>query len=476
MEGSRAKMIDPQDDTLAFTSAVELQKLVVSGKVDVSELLDYFFQRIKATDGKYSSFLHLNTEGVEGYVESLKKNGDIHIHPLMGVPLVIPDSLHLKETPMTYGSKLLENHISKEDSAEVANLKGAGAFVLGKTNISEFSIAYETRNELIPPTRNPLNLKFSPGGPAGGSGAAVAAGLAPCALASDITGGLRLTASFCGLIGLMPTRGAIPIKYKHFLTYSDQMLFRKGIIARCVEDIALLFDFLMIHQVRDKVSSCVLNNKTMLEAIKPQERGMRIAMSEDLGYVCVDPQVRKVLREVRKKLESMGHCVEEIQTHINPDCDQHMRHMLAADRANVILRLLREVGKTPDRLGSYARSALEEGDAVTGIQYSMGTVAIEWMKKRMGEILIHYDMLLVPTAPIGPYPIANIHKAEIGITGEQVNQSSLLTAPFNMSGNPVITLPGGLSREGLPIGFQLVGRLFEESRLLNIAKAYTQTN
>ena len=452
--------------------AHRLSEMIQNREISCLEFTNTLLEKIEKENDNLNTFLYINDDGAR---EMAKKVDEMvskkeFTKPLLGIPISVPDALNMLNRPTTFGSLLLQDHIAVDDAIEIEQLKNAGSIILGKTNMAEFGLHYETANRLRGPCRNPLNTQFSSGGGSGGSAASVASGQATIALATDSNGSLRLTSSFCGLPGLMPTRGRIPFVRKHILPFTEQMFYRKGIIARDVEDIAMMLSVLSRPDDRDPICCC-FEPGDYIAATKKKPEHLKIAWSPNLDILSVDPEVAQVTAQAVKKLEELGHSVEEVKLGLKGDYFHHFRNLIATDRYILIMKLLEKHPGGSELLAEYTPQWLMIGDKITGVQYSLGQAFSGWLKMVFDDLFERYDLLVTPTVPVPPFPIGKAPKSTddplVGLWG--------FLLPFNMSGHPAMSLPCGKSKDGLPIGFQLVGKYLEEETLLSLAKAYEET-
>lgn len=385
-------------------SAIELKGLIQQRKITSLDLTNLFLKRIEEVNPELNAFLYVNAEEARDYskkVDSMVSQGDFS-KPLLGIPVVIPDALNMKGAPTTFGSLLLKDSIAQEDAIEISLIKEAGAVILGKANVAEFGLSYITKNRLRPPSKHPLNPLYTPGGPNGGSAVALASGLAALAMATDIGGSLRLISSFCGLIGLMPTRGRVPNIRKHLLPFTEQMLYRRGAIAKNAHDLALMFQVLAMPDRRDHLCSPT-QAEDFQQAIENKGKKLKIAWSPDLGFLSADQDVLACTDEAIKTIKSMGHDIETVDINLTEDVFSHFKHILAADHYALIMELLESRPQDQDLLTDYTKEWLKIGDKVTGVQYSLGYAFTGWLQEEIDHLFQKYDILLTPIAPVAPF-------------------------------------------------------------------------
>lgn len=462
---------------LAFAPAHRLKEMIARKKISVRELTDFFLKRIDAYNPDLNAFLYLNGEEARKQASRSDKNGVEagKTHPLWGIPTAVPDVVDMKGTPTTLGSILYKEHIFDEDSVEVARLKSDGAVILGKTNVAEFGLCYDTINKLLPPCVNPWNGRYSAGGGAGGNAVAVAAGLIPIALGTDFHGALRMSCSFCGVFGIAPTRGRIPIIRPHLLSFTDKKFYRKGVCSRNVRDMAQMLGVLARRDANNR--TCCGSPEENYEARLLEPLGkLKIAWSPDLGFLPVEKRVLNAVEKGANQLEKLGHAIERANLGIDQDVTHHFLHLFSADRYLLVMRSIQDHPQNYGLLSDPIKEWLRMGDKVTGVQYSLAISYMQALEQKLDTLLEEFDMILTPAVPAAPFPLM---EPPATLEGKPVPPYVGLwnfLLPFNMSGHPALVVPCGLDDRGMPIGMQIVGRKFSEALMLALAHAYEQAH
>ncbi|MDH5816660.1 MAG: amidase [Candidatus Nezhaarchaeota archaeon] len=437
-------------------TVVELVEKLRGREIRAQELVESCLERITKLNPKINAFVTLNPRAID---EAKRAEGK----PLGGLPIAVKDNTNVSGLRTTYGSKLFEDYVPSEDSVIVERLRKAGAVIIGKTNMPEFGLVAYTDNVLFGPTRNPWDLSKTVGGSSGGSAAAVAAGMVPAATGNDGGGSIRIPASFCGLYGLKPTFGRIPI-YPRIPIFTEIVC--EGFLTKTVEDTALLLDIVKGRDERD-MYSLPDDGKSYLKELEEPIDNVKIAFSPDLGYAIVDPEVEEVVRRAAFKLERFG-VVEEVEVRI-PCLENELRTKVALEFATFISNVLerwREVAYPPNlRLLSLAES-LNYKD------YIMIEARKQELWAALKKVFEEYDFLVTPTTAVKPFEIGRTYPKEIA--GRPATPLSWMpfTYPFNFTGQPAASVPVGLSKDGLPIGMQIVGRKFDDIGVLKLSKAF----
>ncbi|MEM2086118.1 MAG: amidase [Archaeoglobaceae archaeon] len=437
-------------------SIPNLVEKLKSGEIKASELVEICFEKIKELNPKINAFVTLNPKAVEEAKMAKDK-------PLAGLPIAVKDNTDTKGIRTTYGSKLLEKHVPGEDAILVERLKKAGAVVIGKTNMPEFGLIAYTDNPLFGATRNPWDLNRTVGGSSGGSAAAVAAGMVPVATGNDGGGSIRIPASFCSLYGLKPTTGRIPW-YPQMPVFVGMV--SEGFLTNFVEDTAFLLDFVRGMDIRDP-NSLPDDGLSYFGALNEPLDKIRIAFSPDLGYATLDPEVEEVVRKSAFKLEKFGE-VEEVKLNA-PSLEAELTIKVVLEFVSFLSDKIDEWKKVA--FPPYLRF-LDLVESLTWREY----VKIEEKRielwKSLKQIFESYDFLITPTTAVKPFELGSISPKEIA--GEPITPIGWMpfTYPFNFTGQPAASIPAGFSKEGLPIGMQIVGRKFDDLGVLRLSKAF----
>ena len=368
----------------------------------------------------------------------------------------------------TFGSKLFEDHIPMEDAAVVERLKAAGAIVLGKTNTPEFAFGPNTVNEVFGATRNPWNLALSAGGSSGGSAAALATGMCPIAQGTDLGGSLRGPAALCGVVGFRTTPGLIP-RYPEVLAWDSYSV--EGPMARTIGDTALMLSVMAGPADSRSPMNYAADTKPFLAAVKqPSVKGSRMAWSPDLGgLVTVDPEIASACEASAGVFRKLGARVERASAdmHDVPDIVALTRGFL------MVARHADKVERWRDQLQAGLVENTSQGLGMTSRDVARGELLRTQLWNRVRAFFETHDLWLTPTAAVPPFPIELPHAMEIGgKPAGKTLQRSYLTYAFSLLGLPALSVPCGFTREGLPIGLQIVGPPRHEAAVLRAAAAF----
>jgi Asp-tRNA(Asn)/Glu-tRNA(Gln) amidotransferase A subunit family amidase len=453
-------------------SGLQLARMIASKKIKPTEVMRAILARIEKLNPKINAFCTLACDAAmaEAQAADRKAEQGTARGPLFGVPLSIKDLILTKGLRTTFGSRMYEDFIPAQDEVVVERLKAAGAIVVGKTNTSEFGYKAVTDSLLGGITRNPWNLEMTPAGSSGGAAAAVASGMGPLAVGSDGGGSIRAPASFCGIFGLKTSRGRIPL-YPLLPGWEtlDRRLVHLGPLTRTVADAALMMEVVAGPDDRDPFS--LPGGKTAFRRdLKKGVRGLRIAWSENLGHVLVEPRVKEAAESAARVFSELGAAVEEAKLDL-PSLHESFQILFGADCAGAIGGRLEE---WRGRLDRGLVSLTEIGLKARAVDYvqAMNRTYLLWEK--LQPFFDRYDLLLTPTLPVTPFPVGIDWPREVA--GEKVHPLNYLafTYPFNLTGQPAASVPCGWTAEGLPLGLQIVGRRFADLTVLRAAAAFEE--
>jgi len=466
----------------------ELRHLLARKEVTSQELTRSVLERIQAVEERVKAYLRLTPElalSQAKEVDESFRRGD-QLPPLAGIPLAIKDVICTEGIPTTCASRMLEGYLPPYDATVISRLREQKAVILGKTNMDEFAMGSSTENSGFFPTRNPWDLDRVPGGSSGGSAAAVAAGEAIAALGSDTGGSIRQPASFCGLSGMKPTYGRVSrFGLVAFASSLDQI----GALAHDAEDCALLLEAICGHDPKDS-TSVDLELPPLTRALRPDLNGIRLGLPREYFVEGMDPEVEAAVRQAVATLQGLGAVWEEISL---PHTEYAVPVYYLVATAEASSNLARYDGvkygyrsqRARDLGEMYGSTRAEGFGAEVKRRVMLGTYALSsgyydayYLRAQRVRTLIRqdfesafqrFDALITPTCPSPAFRLGE--KVDDPL---QMYLSDIFTIPCNLAGLPGISIPCGFTREGLPIGLQILGRPFDEERVLQVAYAYQQ--
>jgi Asp-tRNA(Asn)/Glu-tRNA(Gln) amidotransferase A subunit family amidase len=473
---------------LCFRSACEIARAIRTGELSPVEVLEAVIKQIAAENPKLNAYCTLDLEraraAAQAAEEALAHDGEIG--PLHGVPVAIKDDLAVQGLRCTVGSQLLADYRPEEDDLTVARLRRAGAIILGKTNLPEFGHKAVTDNLIFGTTNNPWNKEYTAGGSSGGSGAAVAAGMAHLALGTDIGGSIRVPASCCGIVGIKPSFGRIPrVPAGNFFNTA----WVAGPMTRTVGDAALVLSVLAGPDARDPLSLPPLRAGEL--DLTADVKGLRIAWSPSPTGMPVDPVVADAARDALATLEPLGVRVEAlgrvlevtqsrraIDLLLCGDCMSMFILMGIASRWLYFGLWVKSLFSSRCRFSpSFAPFARKSFRTSLRDYLAAQTEITTFVEKSAGGFFDGFDLLATPTIALPPFP----HPRGLGperVAGQAVDPHLgwLFTWPFNLTGQPAVSIPCGWTADGLPLGLQLVGRHGADGLILRVAALLEGTN
>ncbi len=441
-------------------------------ELSVSELVETGLKRIGEVDGRVKAFLTVDEEGARKAAAELdRKLGDgAEKGLLFGLPAGIKDNIVTRGLRTTCASRLLDNYRPIHNATVVDKLEKAQSVTLGKLNMDEFAMGGSNENSAYFPTRNPWNLEHVPGGSSGGSGAAVAARFAPLAIGTDFGGSVRIPASFNGIVGIRPAPGRVPF-YPTDFGWDTLVPHVVGPMARNVRDAALVLDAMSGADPRDPMSLIDKNPRLALSATAPISlQGRRIAFCPDLGGLAVvNEEVEALARRAAFSFESLGCHVEEACF----DASDLLEIIAGTRSFGLVARYAQHYEKHKDLMTTVLKNQIE-----AALQMDLPTMlraeklrTLYW--RRLAAFMDSYDYIITPTCAAPPFSLDEPMRAPAGgPPPSRLHDVALLTYAFSVVGLPVVALPCGLTRTGLPVGIQLAARRQREDLAIEAGHAY----
>jgi len=475
---------------LTNLTIAQVYQALIKKEFSALELCQAYLDKIKKEDKKVSAFLTINEDFA---LSQAKKIDDIistsrGIPLLAGIPCAIKDNILVEGIRCTAASKILENYTAPYDATVIKKLKREGCVILGKTNLDEFAMGSSTENSAFGPTRNPYDLTRVPGGSSGGSAAAVAGNLCVYALGSDTGGSIRQPASFCGVVGLKPTYGAVS---RYGLIAFASSLDQIGPITKTVEDCQIVFEAI---SGKDELDSTSVESK--ISNLKFQISNLRIGVPREYFIKGIEPEVEKIIKQAIKKYEELGAKIEEIKL---PHTEYALPcyYIIAPSEAGANLARYDgikygystannpTIQQSNNLIDVYLKSREEGFGAEVRRRIMLGTYALSagyyeayYLKALKVRTLIKEDFdqafkkVDVIFTPVSPTPGFKL--------GEKITDpltmylSDIFTVSVNLAGLPALSLPCGKIGK-LPVGLQIIGQSFEENKILTIGEIFEKT-
>jgi len=471
---------------LARMSIVAARTAIAERKTSAAALAESYYDAIQRVDGEIHAYLSLCRERALAKAEEIDRLAEqgAPLPPLAGVPVAIKDVMVTNGVRTTAGSKVLEKFVPLYDCTAVARLETAGAVILGKTNCDEYAMGSSNENSAYGPVRNPRDLSRVPGGSSGGSAAAVAAGTAVFALGSDTGGSIRQPASFCGVVGLMPTYGRVS---RYGLIAFASSLDHIGPLTSSVRDAAIVLRTIAGRDANDSTSAAVPVPDYEAELDRPV-RGTRLGVPKEYFGEGLHPEVRSAVEAAIQKLAAAGceivpvtlpHTAYAIPTYYVVATAEASSNLARYDGVRYGHRASGARGLTD----MYRRTRDEGFGAEVKRRIMLGTYALSagyydayYLKAQKVRALLAQDFeqafekvdaIVTPTSPTPAFKLGE--KADDPLA---MYLADIYTVVADLVGIPGISVPCGETRDGLPIGLQVLGKHFEEATVMRLAHAY----
>jgi aspartyl-tRNA(Asn)/glutamyl-tRNA(Gln) amidotransferase subunit A len=479
-----------------ITTAAALRARLDAGEVTAEEVTRAYLDRAERLDGRLHAFLLRDPEGALAQARAVdaKRRAGGPLGPLAGIPVAIKDNLCTTGVPTTCGSRMLQNFRPPYDATVIERLKAADAVLIGRTNMDEFAMGSSTENSAFGPTRNPWDLDRIPGGSSGGSAVAVAADLAPLALGSDTGGSIRQPAALCGVVGLKPTYGAVS---RYGLIAFASSLDQIGPFAHDLTDTALLYQAIAGHDLRD-ATSVDRPVPDYLATLDTPPESLRVGIVEEFSGEGIDPEVESAVAEAVRVYEAAGATIKRVSLPhskygvpayylVAPaECSSNLARYdgtIFGHRAENFDPVTPEEAELPPLIRMMMASRAEGFGPEVKRRIMLGTFALSagyadqyynqalkvrrLIRNDFDAAFADVDVLLGPTSPTAAFRLGE--KAADPLA---MYLSDIFTITTNLAGIPGLSLPGGMTRSGLPIGLQLLAPAFAEESLLRAARVF----
>jgi amidase len=461
---------EPASD-ICFLTAVEMAALIRTKKLSAHEVMQAHLKQIERVNPRVNAIVTLvadraveNARKADEAQTQGKSRGE-EIGPLHGLPIAHKDLVETAGIRTTFGSPMFRDYVPAADAILVERIRRAGAITIGKTNTPEFGAGSQTFNPVFGATKNPYDLTKTCGGSSGGAAVALACGMIPIADGSDTGGSLRNPAAFCGVVGLRTAPGRVP-HFSRGLAWST--LGVHGPMARTVRDAALLLSVMAGPDPRCPISISQPGSR-FADPLDRDFRGVRVAWFKDLGGAVFDPRILAAVNAQRRAFENLGCIVEEIE----PDwrgVDEAF-HIFRAWGFSALAAEIRP--ELRDQLKDTIQWEIERGSRITGADLARaeGLRAAAWDRMRVFQET--YEYFIAPTTQVPPFDIDLPYVTEIAGVKMNTYIDWMKCCYFiSMLECPAMSVPCGFTREGLPVGLQIVGRHRDEFAVLQLAHAF----
>ena len=470
-------------------TAEEIRCGIIEKAFTAIEVVTSLFERIHKVEPKIDGYLTLCEK--EALLQAKKIDEKVSkgetLGKLAGIPIAIKDNICTDGIKTTCASKMLYDFIPPYDATVVKKLKEEDAIIIGKTNMDEFAMGSSTENSSFKKTRNPWDMNRVPGGSSGGSAAVVGSGMSPVSLGSDTGGSIRQPAAFCGVVGLKPTYGLVS---RFGLIAFGSSLDQIGPFGKTVKDTALILEVIQGEDKLDSTSVKETFTKDYLATIEDGIKGMRIAIPNEFFKAGLDEEIAASIKESIEKLKLLGAIVQEISLPITEEGLSAYYIISSAEASSNLARFdgIRYGYRTKDfanldeliektrsegfgeevkrriMLGTYALSS-----GYYDAYYNRAQKLRKKIKEEFNAVFKEYDLILSPTSPVLPFKIGEKNNNPV-----EMYLADIYTININLAGIPALSMPCGFSKDGLPIGLQIIGSHYCEEKILRAAYSLEQ--
>lgn len=447
---------------LDFMSALDTRAAIARKEVSPVEVVQRALVRMEETEPRLNAFAARTPElaltAAREAEQAVMKGAPLGL--LHGLPVSVKDLITVAGVPCSFGSRTLADNLALVDAPAAERIKAAGACIIGKTTTSEFGCKAVGDSPLTGITRNPWDLTRTPGGSSAGAAASVAAGVSALALGTDGGGSLRIPASMTNLFGIKAQFGRVPV----FPASATPTLAHVGPLTRTVRDSALLLQAISGYDPRDPFSVAGEVPDFLAACDKPV-KGMRIAWSPTLGYAKPLRDVVEIAERAARTFEEMG-CTLELVENVMDDPGELWMAEFYAGVGTKLQNVLRD---QPDLIDSAVSDVLAGALDQTLDEYYAKVFARYDFREKMRQFFGKYDLLLTPTIPV-PAPVVSVDVPP-EVAGRNIVSWVFYTYPFNLTGQPAASAPAGMTKDGLPVGLQIVGPMHGECAIFRAAAA-----
>ena len=464
----------------------EVRDKIRQREISAKDLLDSVFGRIDTAEDSVSAYISLSKDEaykkakeIDDKIAAGEEPGD-----LTGIPMALKDNICSEGIRTTCASKMLDNFVPPYDAEVNRRLKAAGTILVGKTNMDEFAMGSSTEKSYYKITKNPWDLRRVPGGSSGGSAASVAAGEAFFSLGTDTGGSIRQPAAFCGVVGLKPTYGAVS---RYGVVSFGSSFEQVGPITKDVEDCAIVLNYLYGHDAKDS-TSLDAEYPDFTKALDTDVKGMKIGLPKEYYGKGIDSEVKSIVSEAVKIFEKLGARVEEVSLPYSEYAIPVYYIAASAEASSNLARFdgVRYGHRAEDYVDledMYVKSRSQGFGEEVKLRMMLGTYVLSagfydayYDKALRVRTLINqdfdkafekFDILISPTTPTTAFRLGEKKHDPLSMY-----MSDICTVPINIAGIPAMSISCGFSKEGLPVGMQIMGKRLDEAKILRAAYSF----
>ena len=453
------------NEEICYLDATELSAAIRDKIFSSQEVVQAFLQRIEQVNPIINALIAFPNDVLQSAREAdiALGRGDVW-GPLHGVPFTVKDCIDTKGIVTTRGSRLFSNRVPNHDATVVERIKGAGGILIGKSNMPEFALWWETDNLVYGRTNNPWNIERTPGGSSGGEAAAIVSGMSPLGIGSDVGGSVREPANYCGTVGLKATHGRIPLTGHWPETLLRFM--HVGPLATTIRDIGLSFNLMAGPDGLDSYAVPYPIDDVADLSLDPV--GLKIGWCPEGPFGPIDREVQSTVSEAARALQEIGANVEEVSlsswSGFSPQ--QISSAIFGVEGGHYLAPLI--AGKQGD-LSPIMQRRLRQPECSLA-EYLDALNELDGFRQQVVQYFKSFDCLICPTGPVAAHP-HNSRGLDVGDEHVLGRHALNCTVPFDLTGSPALSVPFGWTQDGLPIGVQLVGRHFDEVNLLKVGSA-----
>lgn len=458
-------------ESTSLSSIKKLSEKIRNQELSSVDLVEVCIKRINKFNPCLNSFITVINERAYKDAEIIEKEirRGVDRGPLHGIPFSIKDIISAEGVRCTAGSKIMSNYVSNIDSTVVARMRKAGAILLGTNNLNEFASGITGINPHYGSSKNPWNIHRISGGSSGGSAVAVATGMVPVSLGTDTGGSIRVPSSLCGVVGLKPTYGRVS---KYGVMDLAPSLDHIGCITRSAWDAAVVLQIIAGCSPVD-----MFENQTILRDKKlfaePKDKKSSIGIPKQYFFDYLQSEVKDIINDFIDTT-GLADSILEINLEKTDKIHESWKSIRFAEATEIHMKWLTT---RPDDYGDDVRRMLLEGNNISAIDYIHAHRVRNEMRRELLNLLTKVDVVIVPTTILTAPRFDDLEASEINGKSIEVREALLRnTILFNSTGLPAISIPVGLTKDGMPVGVQIVGSLFQEEKILSMAYRYECIN